>query len=386
MGFSQGTWLGLRTPKPLTAFVLLLPSTASHFTPLCNFYVPAMVSSSEREDASPLLKREIMWRDRYTMLESHGYRLRQRYKPDWKPSWLGTKRLAFLHEDFHKRDSASSIDALRVSDGRRVFLKRVPFNSQEIVIHRFLSQPDRLEDPNNHTAPLLDTFADDKYPHFSYLVLPLLRNYFDPEFYFVDEVVDFIGQLLDGLSYMHMAGVAHRDCSILNIKMDADPLFPKGFHPTASILDASGSKPAYPKRRRDVDGVRYYFIDFGISSKFELGEERKVTGIDGQDDEVPELSESVPYNPFQTDIFIIGNLVRKEFLKKYTNLNFLEPLVEDLIDQNPRERSKASEAKANSRDLHFDGDSKRRTQARSLASSRTSKVFTGRPLSLPKRH
>ena len=34
------------------------------------------------------------------MLESHGYRLRQRYKPDWKPSWLTTKRTLALHDDF----------------------------------------------------------------------------------------------------------------------------------------------------------------------------------------------------------------------------------------------------------------------------------------------
>lgn len=34
------------------------------------------------------------------MLESHGYRLRQRYKPDWTPSWLNSKSPPPLHEDY----------------------------------------------------------------------------------------------------------------------------------------------------------------------------------------------------------------------------------------------------------------------------------------------
>ena len=57
-------------------------------------------STKPREQAAVLTEREIVWRDRYEMLESHGYRLRQRYKPDWKPSWLTTKRTLALHDDF----------------------------------------------------------------------------------------------------------------------------------------------------------------------------------------------------------------------------------------------------------------------------------------------
>ncbi|OCB88212.1 hypothetical protein A7U60_g4617 [Sanghuangporus baumii] len=236
------------------------------------------------------------------------------------------------------------MDAVKISDGRRVVLKRVRSNSGELDIHRFLSEPQRLEHPRSHAAPLLDEFADTEDPNFTYIVLPLLLYYYRPDFYFVDEVVDFFRQLLEGVQYMHEVGVAHRDCSILNIMMDAGPLYPKGFHPVASILDASGTKRAHRKRRRDVGGVRYYFIDFGISSKFEPGEERKVIGIYGQDDEVPELSISVPYDPFLTDVFIIGNLIRKEFLEKYSNLNFLAPLIERMTEPDPKDRCTSSEA------------------------------------------
>ncbi|KAL5492994.1 hypothetical protein ACEPAI_4442 [Sanghuangporus weigelae] len=303
-----------------------------------------MVIPRSRENEAPLLSGEVVWRDRYTMLESHGYRLRQRHRPDWKRSWLTTKRPLYLHEDYHFRNNSSVMDAARVSDGRRVFLKRVPAGSEELDIHRFLSDPRRLEDPKNHTVPLLDEFLDDEDSNFAYIVLPLLRNYCIPEFCFVDEVVDFFKQLLEGIQFMHDTGVAHRDCSILNIMMDADPLYPKGFHPASTIFDASGIKLALPKRRRDVGGVRYYFIDFGISSKFEPGEQRMVIGIHGQDNEVPELSEITPYDPFSTDVFIIGNLIRKEFLEKYTNLNFLVPLIERMTEPNPEDRCTSSQA------------------------------------------
>lgn len=50
--------------------------------------------------SSLLTKEERLWRSRYDMLESRGYCLRQRYKPDWVPSWLKSKRPAALHEDY----------------------------------------------------------------------------------------------------------------------------------------------------------------------------------------------------------------------------------------------------------------------------------------------
>lgn len=69
-----------------------------------------------RENASPLLSNEITWRDRYTMLESHGYRLRPRYKPGWKPSWLSTNLPVELHEDFRPYNvSASNMHAENLS-------------------------------------------------------------------------------------------------------------------------------------------------------------------------------------------------------------------------------------------------------------------------------
>ena len=42
---------------------------------------------------------ESWWRDHFELLESHGYRLRPRYKPGWEPSWKKSGRDAWLCED-----------------------------------------------------------------------------------------------------------------------------------------------------------------------------------------------------------------------------------------------------------------------------------------------
>jgi hypothetical protein len=42
---------------------------------------------------------ENWWVDRQVALEQAGYMLRSRYRPGWKPSWTGTKRLYINCED-----------------------------------------------------------------------------------------------------------------------------------------------------------------------------------------------------------------------------------------------------------------------------------------------
>lgn len=46
-----------------------------------------------------LTEDEIWWRDHYHSLLRHGYRLRHRLRPGWKPSWLGTNIDPFHCED-----------------------------------------------------------------------------------------------------------------------------------------------------------------------------------------------------------------------------------------------------------------------------------------------
>ena len=106
--------------------------------------------------------------------------------------------------------------------------------------------------------------------------------------------------------------------------MDADKLFPKGFHHTSNLNDASGIKFSNPRCRRDVGYVKYYFIDFDISSMFPMDakpEDKLAIGANGQDTDVPELSWGHKYDPFKVDIFIVGNVIQKFFIDVSTILN-----------------------------------------------------------------
>jgi hypothetical protein len=50
-----------------------------------------------------------------------------------------------------------------------------------------------LNDPHNHAVPVLDYFTKDDD---GFLVMPLLRKFDDPPFGTVEEVVDFVRQML----------------------------------------------------------------------------------------------------------------------------------------------------------------------------------------------
>ena len=77
------------------------------------------------------------------------------------------------------------------------------------------------------------------------------------------------------------------------------------------LPDLSGE--ARLKSRLEAEPVRYFFIDFGISVRVPTGADPKQTvGVIALDrDSVPELSDTVPYDPFKVDVFLVGNLVKK---------------------------------------------------------------------------
>ncbi|KAL5492988.1 hypothetical protein ACEPAI_4436 [Sanghuangporus weigelae] len=64
-------------------------------------------------DATPSTSEELdlVWQSRYKILEPQGYRPRQRYKPDWTPSWFKSERLAPSHEDYPAHWNSEVIDA-----------------------------------------------------------------------------------------------------------------------------------------------------------------------------------------------------------------------------------------------------------------------------------
>lgn len=276
------------------------------------------------------------------------------------PSWLNSKKHPLLFEYSAaflvnrlwiafcaKPKHPFTVDATRLSDRATVVIKRVRKGTSEYQSRNFfLPSLSR-----NHRVPILETFCDESEPAIKFLVMPILRKFNSPPFYVVSEVVDFIRQTLEVNlhmitcrtltwlalsltlrdSYLCTDKASHigepsksccddltiialyRDCSDSNIMFDAAGMYPKGYHPVRTILDASYRKEAYPLRRRDVPCVRYYFTDFGLSSRFDDDSEpRLVIGNRAQDKGIPELSLTKPYDPFAVDIFTLGNAYRRK--------------------------------------------------------------------------
>ena len=95
--------------------------------------------------------------------------------------------------------------------------------------------------------------------------------------------------------------------------MDASPLYPRGFHPIYKSSLPDGRGLAWPMSR-SLRPVKYYFIDYSISAYIPPDMHPKLcVGIFGRDREPPELSDTVPYDPFKLDVFILGNVFRRDF-------------------------------------------------------------------------
>jgi len=292
-----------------------------------------------------LLPAEIWWRERSELLEEHGYQLRPRLRPGWEPSWLGTERNPMYCEDSLNLSRRKVIDATRTSDGKAVALMVLRRESIEGHIFRHLVDPERQGGVDRHIVPLLDSFEDDREPNIEFLVMPLLKTCDDPPFETVLEVIDLFKQMLECLAYMHDSGVAHRDCSIGNVMMDAPDVFPNGFHPCAENRDGGGTfEVKIVPRHKTWNPIRYYFIDFGISRIYRPEEPHEVVGDDGPDRDVPEMSDISVYDPFPADVFIMGNAFKKYFLQEYENLDFLVPLVGAMTAKKASERPSAADA------------------------------------------
>jgi len=150
--------------------------------------------------------------------------------------------------------------------------------------------------------------------------------------------------------------------------MDPSQMFPQGFHPIATVLRKQGDVKAPFHFSRTERPPKYYLIDFGISRKFSVNETTPtVMPHVGADPTAPEFrgeGESIPQNPFPTDIYYIGNLVKTHFIEvndsffklsvpvpntqtqEYTNFDFMSDLVNDMIQEDPGKRPTIDEAMA----------------------------------------
>ena len=121
------------------------------------------------------------------------------------------------------------MDATRISDNKQVYLKLVRSSSDELSLLRLLSSAPYREDPRNPCVPILEIFPDPRDDSTTYVVMPLLRMIDRPPFAIVQDVLDFVDQMLNvgdrsstslwrivsdtvlqGLRFLDELGIAHR--------------------------------------------------------------------------------------------------------------------------------------------------------------------------------
>ncbi|KAJ3496304.1 hypothetical protein NLJ89_g10505 [Agrocybe chaxingu] len=283
---------------------------------------------------------ERCWVDRFKFFQERGFVFRPRYRPGWTPSWISSGKNWSDCEDHLIRLHAHIVDAKRKSDGLPVVVKQVYRTNTELEVMRLFSSVELSHNPANHVVQLIDIFMDQDDPDMGFLVMPLLKRYDDPAFGVVGEVVDFVTQVLEGLAFIHSHNVAHNDCTGNNIMMDARPIFPNRWHPVSETYSPDYASYARSLSRIDHP-VRYYFIDFGLSHRFQPGQQHVVMDYGGADHDVPELETAQPYDPFRVDVYTLGNIFMKKFRQKYVGLDFLGDLVDYMRIDKPRKRPTA---------------------------------------------
>ncbi|RDB21857.1 hypothetical protein Hypma_010862 [Hypsizygus marmoreus] len=284
------------------------------------------------------LHSEQFWVGKYEFLKSRGYQLRPRYHPEWKPPWYDN--------EFGRGEETiwvfmpNVMDAIRIKDGKKVFLKAIDIN--EGLFLRRLGL--RIGDNKNHTVRVHDLipFTETR----SFAVMQFLRVFDDPPFRRLSEPLEAIRQFLEGLEFIHGRNIAHRDMCHRNLMMDASELIPGGFHFAQPWME-DGLEPIKSISRSSLT-MKYYIIDFELSVFVKPGDPNpKASGIVGQDRTVPEFtSDEAMYNPYKLDIYQLGNMIVTRLIERYDGLDCLIPLAEAMTSKTPSDRPTASEAVA----------------------------------------
>ncbi|KAF7301505.1 NADH-cytochrome B5 reductase [Mycena indigotica] len=292
------------------------------------------------EEWDRLLSHKRRWCRLQPLVEARGYRIPKEMHPDRIDDWKVRPRSPPPDPLY-----PHLLEGLRVWDKRPVMLKLSRTDLWEAAISEHLAS---IPDPDNHTIPFYDliTFPEEPDSEFQWciIVTPRLTDCRYSHLDTFKDLVDFITQVLEkGVCFMHRYNVAHTDVARTNIVWDDRPdIIPDDNRPGPKPSLVSRLFKDKPKTQR-----KYWFIDFGLACSYPTFEERGlVKGICGQHKNIPELSEEVAYDPFPLDIRQIGEMLTRDYVGLYRGLEFIEPWISRLRQDNPTDRPTATEALA----------------------------------------
>lgn len=147
--------------------------------------------------------------------------------------------------------------------------------------------------------------------------------------------------LRDSHSYMHTmwhTGTPRKQSSY--------SMYSEAYHSASinKVCNATRYTWAYT-RFSSLSPVRYHPADFGLSVRIPPGAQCSSLVILGQT-ATHELSDTVPYDPFKVDNFVLGNDVRQHIHEKYFRVGFLQPLIAAMTHEDPQTRPTAPDGPA----------------------------------------
>ncbi|KAF8829564.1 hypothetical protein HHX47_DHR3000920 [Lentinula edodes] len=211
-----------------------------------------------------ILPNETWWVEHFDYLKEHGYVMRPRYRPGWKPSYkLGTHE--FLEREDGQALDNPIMDAIRSSDSLMVAIKRVKTSSSEVQVGTLFSNDEHASNPSNHCIRILEVLSVPETADEVLLVMPWLREVDSPSFRTIGEILQFTKEMIE-------------------------------------------SRP----------------LEYAIKSGGYLP---------------PEGAAVIPCDPFATDVFLLGNMGDHGLsYPGVDGLEFLRPLVNDMIVDDPSKR------------------------------------------------
>ncbi|KAJ7852693.1 hypothetical protein B0H14DRAFT_2354655, partial [Mycena olivaceomarginata] len=138
----------------------------------------------------------------------------------------------------------------------------------------------------------------------------------------------------------------YSDIAPQNMVIEESRLIPKGSHWCS--LDSHSGFPgdffSWKNRCSLRPAVQYYYIDFGLSKHFPGGKESaRITATLRTFPMIPELSLTVPYNPFYVDVFQLG-LAMSRIIDAYPALEDFRNVAASLTVDDPRARATLEDA------------------------------------------